>query len=247
MGVVAATDDARLEAETDVLRCLSAALRASALPDDAKANANAKADAPPPSTSGARKLTVVVTLADVQVLVEPLKPRAQGDAAAGDPVKVKWGGPPRKDPTTKNLAYVGERKAFVDPTLEETLLVDPITNEILEGSQTNFFVVCADGKTVQTAGKGVLEGTVRAAVLAACADLHIPVCLDAPRTTDLSTWREAFLASTSRLVMPIDELESRAMPASRPVSEAISAWVVDHVDKLSRDPDEVLKLRGCLL
>jgi len=170
----------------------------------------------------------------VRVLVERLKPRNPGA-----PVRVAFGGPPRPDPKTKNVAYVSERRAFVDPAVEETLLVDPVRRRVLEGSQTNFFAV--RGRVVWTAGEGVLEGTVRALVLDACAALRIPLRLEAPLVADLGAWDEAFIASTSRLVLGVDELHGRVMPSSRPVTAALAAWVENHVRERSEDPAALLR------
>jgi len=185
------------------------------------------------ASDAARKLTVVVEPHEVRVLVEPLRPR---DARA--PVRVALGGPPRHDPKTKDLAYVAERRAFVDPAMEETLLVDRAAGRVLEGSQTNFFAVMRGA--VWTARDGVLEGTVRALVLDACAALRVPLRLEAPLVADLPRWEEAFIASTSRLVLSVDELEGRAMHPHRPVTSALAVWVQQHVGERSEEPERVL-------
>ena len=62
------------------------------------------------------------------------------------------------------------------------------------------------GGVVRTAGEGMLAGTVRALALDACAEAGLRVELAAPRLDALraGTWREVFLTSTSRLVLPVD-------------------------------------------
>lgn len=80
---------------------------------------------------------------------------------------------------------------------------------VLEGTQTNVFALLNDGR-LYTAGEGILEGTVRRLVLEVCSkgDSSLPtVVLEAPRLTDVrSRWIGAFLSSTSRLVLPIDDV-----------------------------------------
>lgn len=78
--------------------------------------------------------------------------------------------------------------------------------ELLEGSQTNFYAIGADGKTVYTAGEGVLEGTVRRLLLEVCEREGIDVVLKPPLLRDASEWSGCLISSTSRLMLPIDEL-----------------------------------------
>ena len=80
--------------------------------------------------------------------------------------------------------------------------------EVLEGTQTNFFVVGGDG-VVRTAGEGVLEGTVRRVVLELCEREGVRVELSAPLLREARTWRGAFITSTSRLLLPVEELAWR--------------------------------------
>lgn len=97
---------------------------------------------------------------------------------------------------------------------------------VLEGTQTNIFVVTTEG-VVQTATEGVLLGTVRRVVLDTCARLGVPVSLEAPSLEGAlaGQWRAAFLTSTSRLVLPIDEIfvppSFRAPAASDTASDTV--------------------------
>ena len=81
---------------------------------------------------------------------------------------------------------------------------------ILEGSQTNFFAIepAGAGKPshVRTAGDGVLEGTVRRLLLEVCEREGIPVVLTPPQLADAARWEGAMISSTSRLLLPVDEL-----------------------------------------
>jgi branched-subunit amino acid aminotransferase/4-amino-4-deoxychorismate lyase len=116
----------------------------------------------------------------------------------------------------KDLQWAKDRQALYDamaPDTEELLLMDPATQSLLEGSQTNFFVVDKQGR-VLTAEDGILKGTMRDLVLKSCAVLGIPVVFQAPCWRDVLDWSGAFLTSTSRLVMPIDRIVMMSNSAS---------------------------------
>lgn len=87
--------------------------------------------------------------------------------------------------------------------MNEIILHDA-DGRLLEGTQTNFYVVTAEG-ALQTAGGGlVLEGTVRRLILQVCAAEGIPVDETPPRLTDLESWQGVLISSTSRLALPVD-------------------------------------------
>ena len=93
---------------------------------------------------------------------------------------------------------------------------------LLEGLSSNFFAVY--GGKVYTAAEGVLPGTVRDVVLSVCERHQIPVVLEvrscclfgcwwvtdfpmilqAPVLSTLQDWEGAFISSTSRLVLPLN-------------------------------------------
>lgn len=89
---------------------------------------------------------------------------------------------------------------------------------LLEGTQTNFFALSADGRSLLTAPEGaVLSGTVRRLVVHEVADALGLYVKEAPPTLDGALsggWSGAFLTSTSRLVLPVDELLLPAASAS---------------------------------
>ena len=126
------------------------------------------------------------------------------------PVRVEFRGQGRSNAAAKSSSWVAER-APLEGLMREASVGD--VNEfllleggkkILEGSQTNFFAV-KDGALV-TAGEGVLFGTVRRLALEVCDREKIPVVLEAPDIDDVHSWEGAFVSSTSRLMLPIDEL-----------------------------------------
>ena len=83
---------------------------------------------------------------------------------------------------------------------------------IFEGSQTNFFAIV--GGALHTAPNGtVLEGTVRRLALEVCERENIEVVMEAPTllcggegNDNPQSWDGALISSTSRLMLPIDEI-----------------------------------------
>lgn len=162
------------------------------------------------------------------------------------PIKVSIMGETRENPTEKSAAWIAQRKSLEQRLnardVHEALLTrvrssDDDTNgvaEVCEGTQTNVFVVDRGG-VVWTASDGVLEGTVRKIVLEQCAVNGIPVSLGAPRANDLHHWDAAFLTSTSRLVLPINEI--------RVPSDSEAFELVARRDGVSYDPvnDELVR------
>lgn len=143
--------------------------------------------------------------------VTPLHRRRQG------PIKVQVGGAPRQHAIIKDSRWVKEREVIettMDEDIEEVLLMSD-KGEILEGTQTNFFAVLdgpsqgeAPDGVVYTSSENILLGTVRKVVLEVCAKYDIPVMYEAPKLNHLvkEQWCGAFITSTSRLVLPIDEI-----------------------------------------
>ena len=89
------------------------------------------------------------------------------------------------------------------PPFEEIILIND-DGELLEGTQTNFYVV--SGMSIVTANEGILYGSVRDSVLRACRYHNIPVELRPPTLKDLKCASGVFISSTSRWVMPIHEV-----------------------------------------
>jgi hypothetical protein len=155
------------------------------------------------------------------------------------PIKVQIVGRPRSNAAAKDSDWVRERialEAAKPSDVNEILLVDSGGGDcssgggsILEGTQTNFFAVTPDG-TVCTAPDGtVLAGTVRNLVLDVCRQEGIPVRMEAPEVTfspgtglgssvSEITWSEAFITSTSRLVLPVNQVVTSTSSPDQPYS-----------------------------
>lgn len=118
-------------------------------------------------------------------------------------VRLEISGPQRPEPDTKSSQWVRDRQSLCDNDFEEVLLTTTC-GQLLEGTQTNFFIV-KDGAVV-TADEHILKGTIRASVLEICEQFSIPVVLRPPKIDELHDAQGAFITSTSRLVLPVDEI-----------------------------------------
>jgi branched-subunit amino acid aminotransferase/4-amino-4-deoxychorismate lyase len=86
----------------------------------------------------------------------------------------------------------------------EIVLVDHDLH-VYEGLSSNFFVVTKENKVV-TAKEGVLYGTVMDLILQVCKEQDIEVIFEPPNLKDIGTWKEVFISSTTRLLLPITNL-----------------------------------------
>lgn len=130
------------------------------------------------------------------------------------PVKVLIHGAPRDNAVAKDSEWVRQRQGLADAKPDDVneVLLESSGGEVLEGMTSNFFVT--QGGTVRTAGTGVLEGTVRKLVLEVCEREGVSVCLDAPNIKEVSEWDGAFISSTSRLALPVDEVAAPDEPGA---------------------------------
>jgi hypothetical protein len=142
-------------------------------------------------------------------------------------VKLEVAGLPRHNAAAKDSAWVRERKAIYDrmaPDMEEVILMDPATRQLLEGSQTNFYAI-QDG-TVYTAEEGILKGTVRSLVLEVCEQNGIPVKLLPPTLDDVDKWQGCFISSTSRLVLGAKSLEYEQPDTNKAVTRTFASHAI---------------------
>eukprot|EP00892_Ulva_mutabilis_P003473 jgi/Ulvmu1/1498/UM011_0228.1 len=154
---------------------------------------------------GEIKLTLLSHWQDGQPCLEthaspmPGRPRA--------PVKVQVKGMPRQNAQAKDSEWVRDRAILEKDKpadVNEILLSEP-DGRILEGMTSNFFAVI-DGE-LWTAGEGILLGTVRDVLLQQCKEHGITVRLQAPSVEDMARWDGCIISSTSRLALPVDELQ----------------------------------------
>ena len=146
----------------------------------------------------------------------------------------------RSNPTIKNSEWVLERKKVVDETAEDTLLTNELNpDEVLEGSQTNFFIVRKDNVLQTSPDEFVLHGTIRKIVLEASKELGLSVLFKNPCLSEANEiWREAFLTSTSRLVLSIDEIKNNEIIVFKKeknnnmvVTNKLQHWIQTNIGK----------------
>lgn len=115
----------------------------------------------------------------------------------------------RSNPTIKDVQWVSDRQYLEElqrkAGVNEVVMFDSSGN-CTEGLQTNFFAFAPDGALLTAPDERVLAGTVRKVVLEVARRNGIPVRLECPNIHDLSAWESCFIASTSRLALPISEL-----------------------------------------
>ncbi|CAH0473340.1 unnamed protein product [Peronospora belbahrii] len=146
-------------------------------------------------------------------------------------VKLEVAGLPRHNAGAKDSAWVKERKGIYDrmaSDMEEVILMDPRTRQLLEGSQTNFYVI-QDGVVI-TAEEGILKGTVRSLVLEICAENGIAVELKPPTLDDIDKWQGCFISSTSRLVLGAKSLQYPELATKKTLTKTFAPHpILDHI------------------
>lgn len=152
-----------------------------------------------PAGAGGRPFDVYVHLSPLNAPREP-------------PVKVLIRESHRSNAVAKDSQWVREAERLESEwpkDVEEVILMDK--GSLLEGVSSNFYVV-QEGALV-TADQGILEGTVRNRIVTLCQKYEIPLKLQAPAAREWGQWKGAFITSTSRLVLPVDQLTFGDKPA----------------------------------
>ncbi|KAI9911297.1 hypothetical protein PsorP6_009053 [Peronosclerospora sorghi] len=146
-------------------------------------------------------------------------------------VKLEVAGLPRHNATAKDSAWVRDRKEIYETMasdVEEVILMDPNTRQLLEGSQTNFYVIQND--TVLMAREGILKGTVRSLVLEVCEQNGISVELKPPVLDDIEKWQGCFISSTSRLVLGAKSMKYVQPNTNEAMTRTFSPHpILDHI------------------
>ncbi len=110
---------------------------------------------------------------------------------------------------------------------------------ILEGASSTFYAILdsGPGRALCTAANGVLHGVSRTIVLDVAPHL-LPVTLEAPRLDDLGRMSEAFLSSASRAIVPIVEINGRAVGDGLP--GATTRALIEEYDLRAKELEEPL-------
>lgn len=146
----------------------------------------------------------------------------------GAGAKLAVAGSGREAAAAKYAPWVRMRKSLekMRPPGTMELLLTNDGDRILEGSITNFFVVCLKEEhqsnepfsvqtvtnrfEVQTAplSDGILPGIMRQIVIEVCHDLGIPVREVSPSWSKRENWEEAFITSSLRLIQHVDTVQA---------------------------------------
>mgnify|MGYP005839083577 CR=1 FL=1 len=133
--------------------------------------------------------------------------------------------------STGLLANVLAKQDAARHGAREAWLVDR-DGMVTEGSSTNAWIVTADGTLLtHPLAPGILGGVTRAVVLELAQALAMPVAERAYAAAELDRAREAFLTSTTSLVLPVTRIDGRAVGDGRPgpVTRALMAAYDRHV------------------
>lgn len=181
------------------------------------------------SIPASRPDTLLITL-------EPYDPPA--DTLVRQGVRcVTSGAEQRKGPTAKTSDWMHIRATLQDrqgPGTYEIILLDD-NGFMLEGTTSNFYAIL-DGH-LYTAGSGVLAGISRRIVLEICREI-LPFRLKAPHIDDLPGMQEAFLTSSSRGIIPIVEINGKAVDKgvvgekTNRLRRAYESWVSKNLEEL---------------
>ncbi|CAL5078780.1 unnamed protein product [Urochloa decumbens] len=159
---------------------------------------------------------------DVFVHVGTYTPPVFGASGA----RVAVAGTGRDAAAAKYAPWARMRKSMekMRPRGVTELLLTNDGDHILEGSVTNFFVVCQkehqkkepfpvqtleNNFEVQTApiSDGILPGVIRQIVIEVCHDIGIPVREVSPSWSNHELWQEAFVTSSLRLVQHVESVQ----------------------------------------
>jgi len=143
----------------------------------------------------------------------------------------------RHNPAAKSSDWMHRRRALeaARPAgIFETFLLDR-SGRLLEGASSNVYVILDD--ELLTAASGILAGVSRMILLAVCEKI-VPLRLEAPNIADIARFKEVFLTSSSRGLVPVVELDGEAIgdgcvgKTTLALHSAYQAWVEAHLEEL---------------
>jgi branched-chain amino acid aminotransferase len=143
----------------------------------------------------------------------------------------------RHNPASKSSEWMHRRQALeaaMPEGIYETFLLDSQGN-LLEGASSNVYAVL-DGE-LYTVASGVLAGVSRMIVFEVCEGI-VPLRLEAANMSDVDRFREVFLSSSSRGIIPVVELDCYAIGDGRvgkitlALRDAYQHWVAEHLEEL---------------
>ena len=143
----------------------------------------------------------------------------------------------RQNPAAKSISWIRRRQAIeaTKPAgVYEMFLLDARGN-LLEGVSSNVYVVL--GGALYTADSGVLPGVSRMIVFEIC-EAIVPRRQQAANMAEVERFSEVFLSSSSRGLIPVVELDGKAIgdgrvgPITLALRDAYQRWVAAHLEEL---------------
>lgn len=143
----------------------------------------------------------------------------------------------RHDPTTKDTAWLLERQKLLQnlpPNVYEVILMDE-RGFLLEGTSSNFYAV--RGGELYTATQGVLRGSIQQ-ILLQLAPSILPIIPHPIHRFELQYLTEAFITSSSRLIVPVVGINHVAVNDGKPgeftlqLRQALLDWANDHLEAI---------------
>jgi branched-subunit amino acid aminotransferase/4-amino-4-deoxychorismate lyase len=128
-------------------------------------------------------------------------------------------GPLGRHKTTSRLAYALATEEARAARVDEALLVSA-AGELLEGANSNVFLVGDDGIETPPLARGILPGIARARTLALAAELGLPARERTLAAADVERAREAFVTNSVQEIVPLTRVGAHVF-GSRAVGERL--------------------------
>jgi branched-chain amino acid aminotransferase len=123
--------------------------------------------------------------------------------------------PDSLDPRIKSLNYLNHilaRIEAIDAAADEAILLNA-SGHVAEGSADNVFIVRDGVLLTPPVSDGALEGITREAILALAPEIGVPARVQSLAPYDLHTADECFLTGTGAELIPVREIDRRALRA----------------------------------
>ena len=114
---------------------------------------------------------------------------------------------------TASIPIADKIRGQLPTGVEEALMVDE-ADRTLEGLTSNFFAV--KGEELWTNEEGVLSGITRALVLDEAVRIELPVNFRSITITEIPDLEEAFITSSSRGILPVNQIDWILIGSGRP-------------------------------
>jgi branched-chain amino acid aminotransferase len=184
----------------------------------------------------ARVRLIMTKQGNVYVASEPLKPLPREIYETG--VRVETTEIQREHPRLKSTTFIGrsnsERKHIAQEGIFEALLVK--NGKILEGMTSNFFYV--KHNILFTAEDDILLGITRQTVIAVARGRGVEVKYEPLERNHLTDLEEAFITSSSRGIVPVNQIDEATIGQGRPgpitieLSAGYDLYVIENAEKI---------------